>query len=74
MTIKNLSTTRWECRIDSVKCDRFTQMERFLALYGFFCSVDNMKKAVQDVTLGLGCRNMEIKTEDLVGQNSELVI
>lgn len=54
--------------------DRFTQMERFFALYWFLYSVDNMKKAVQDATLGLSYRNMEIKTNDVDGEDLELEI
>lgn len=52
--------------------DRFTHMECFFALYGFLYSVDNMKKAAQEETLGLSCRNMEIKTEDVDGEDLEL--
>lgn len=33
-----------------------------------------MKKAVQDVTLGLSCRSMEIKAEDGNGEDLELEI
>lgn len=62
--------------IDTALCsirNRLAQTETYFGLYGFLYSLENMKKAVHERTLGISCQKMEVETED-VGADLELEI